>query len=293
MSATLAPVEASAITTGNQLFRCVPYNCALLARSCVTRQAQADSAFPPAHLLLCKDCELGREVKRRALDVEVDPHAAARASRKHMPGVPLRAPRASRVSLPIIGLKFEAPVPAELPLAFTTTRPTAASATTPANERGPMPRHIELEIGKEIAGVRILAQLPSQGEGTLARVGFPCGHEDTVLAFVLNACWKNGKVRHCKVCRAARKIPATDAKPSPATRAKAPKSAPRKGPQERPALPAPALSGPTESKSYEFPLRRGFGVTVTLPIDLTTTDVHRFTRWLETLVFDDAPAAAE
>jgi hypothetical protein len=70
-----------------------------------------------------------------------------------------------------------------------------------------------------------------------------------------------------------------------APRAKAPKSAPRRSLR--------AELGPTESKSYEFPLRRGFGVTVTLPVDLTTTDVQRFIRWLETLVFDDAPAAAE
>jgi hypothetical protein len=38
-------------------------------------------------------------------------------------------------------------------------------------------------------------------------------------------------------------------------------------------------------------LRRDFAATVTLPTDLTSHDVQRLTRWLETLVFEDSTAA--
>jgi hypothetical protein len=151
-----------------------------------------------------------------------------------------------------------------------------------------MPKKMELE-GKDIAGVRVLTEVDNDtgAAGTLWLVRFPCKHEAKILGGRLGDYGRKGLEMRCKEC------PAAADKTAHAPRAKAPKSAPRKGPEERPAPPAPALSGPTESKSYEFPLRRGFGVTVTLPVDLTTTDVHRFMRWLETLVFDDAPAAAE
>ena len=164
-----------------------------------------------------------------------------------------------------------------------------------------MPKAIELKIGKEMAGVKIVAQLPSNGEGVLARVEFPCGHQDTMLAFLLNSYVKNGTTRRCKICKAAKapkpsatEKPAAAVAPAAQPRAKEPKTAPRKGTQELGTLPVQPLSAlirSTESKSYEFPLRRDFGASVTLPVDLTMHDVERLTRWLETLVFDDVAAA--
>lgn len=288
MTATLSLVPVEQLTTGAQLFRCVPYNCGMLARSCVTRQAQADSAFPPAHLMLCKGCELGREVKRRAADVDVDPHAGARASRKHMPGVPLRAPRSARSSLPIIGLELAAvpsPAPAVPPPAFTTKPPQLATK----NEEPMSRRPIDIEgvmVGKEIAGVIVLAGLPSQGAGQLCRVRFPqCGHEDNVLAFSLNSNAKTGRNRRCKICQAVK----SGAVPAPTPEAQ---SAPRTGSAERPA-PSPALTSSATPKTYEFPLRRDFVASLVLPENLTAADVYRLTRLLDALVFEDDTVAAE
>jgi hypothetical protein len=281
VSATITPVEAAAITSGSQLFRCVPYNCALLARSCVTRQAQADSAFPPAHLLLCKGCELGSEVKRRAVDVEVDPHAAARASRKHIPGLPARAARSPL--LPIIGLELapSQPVPAAPPPVLNTTKPPLAFTTTKPTKEKRMPVRMDL-TGKDIAGVHVLRESENKSGygGTAWLVRFPCNHEAVVPGTALTAHEKSGGTRRCADCRGAK--PRASAEQPRALRAKAPKSA---------APFVPTQTERAESKSYEFPLRRDFGVTVTLPVDLTRADVQRLIRWVETLAFDDASAA--
>ena len=101
MSATLATVEASEITTGAQLFRCIPYNCTLLARACVERQAKADLGLEAITLLKCKGCELGAVVRQRATDVtftERELLRGARGSGHHRSGALGKKMRGARMN---------------------------------------------------------------------------------------------------------------------------------------------------------------------------------------------------
>ena len=207
MSGSISAVPVSELTSGVQLFRCIPYSCTMLARACVTRQAQADSDFPPVSLLLCKGCELGAQVAARVTDVVVDPHAAARASRKHIKGLPQNP---GRRALPVL-----APVPIE-------SLPVQPVRVAPAQtNEGNMPKTLDL-TGKEMAGVKVLSQLGSGEKGTVWRVRFPCKHEEDVIGSVLTSYEKNGYTRHCKECRGEAK---SDAKGKP-TRSKAAPEAP-------------------------------------------------------------------
>jgi hypothetical protein len=279
MSGPIAAVPVSELTSGVQLFRCVPYSCTMLARSCVVRQAQADSDFPPVSLLLCKGCTLGAEVKARAGgDVEVDPHAAARASRKHIAGLPQK-PNARRAPalapLPAASLPPPAPPPAPPPPTERTREET-------------MPRPADLN-GKEIAGVKVLRQLESAEKGTLWRVRFSCGHEEDLLGSILTAYARNGNTRHCKHCRAAGKdMPRARAKraeggsPSEAPAAARKAAARAKHPPPHTIIPSQA-----SSVAHEFPLRRDFTARLELPSDLSKSDVARLARWLEVIAFDD------
>lgn len=50
------------IASGGDLFFCEPYNCKLLARACVERQARFDAGIDKISLRLCGGCELGKQV---------------------------------------------------------------------------------------------------------------------------------------------------------------------------------------------------------------------------------------
>jgi hypothetical protein len=215
-------VPVAQLTRPHDIFRCIPYSCAMMARRCVERQATADSDFPPAALLQCKGCSLGAQVKERVgSQVVIDPHAAARASRKRVPGTPPRksAPRApspefapkpthaerrSELALQqALGqhiVKRPAPAvvhaPPEPPLEHDAKL--RAAFKEPAR-KGP-PR-VDM-VGRALAGVRVLRE----GDKTHAGVCWvvehiACGHTEQVPGQTLRTSEKAGSKRRCQECR--------------------------------------------------------------------------------------------
>ena len=254
MSHILTAAPASELTSGNQLFKCAPYNCTMLARACLERQAKAALGLEAITLLKCRGCELGAQVRGRVTDVTFTERELLRGARAsgHQRnagalGEKLKGARTKqtadapmeklspRRALPIVGLEFVAPpTPVELPPAFATapriSAPMAAEKTKPKEEtEEPMPaKSVELK-GKEIAGVKVLHQLPQVkgGKGSLWMVQFPCKHEEPVLGAVLTSYERNGSTRGCKICRASNEREAATASRAKAPRAKEPSRAPR------------------------------------------------------------------
>lgn len=62
----------SEITSGADLFFCEPYNCKLLARACVERQARFAAGVDKTGLRMCGGCALGKQVQERS-GVVIDP----------------------------------------------------------------------------------------------------------------------------------------------------------------------------------------------------------------------------
>jgi hypothetical protein len=270
----ITAVPVSDITAGTDLFRCVPYSCTMLARACVTRQAQAGSDFPPVSLLLCKGCELGREVKARAGHVDIDPHAADRASRKRVIGLPQRRALPVLDQLPAASLP---PQPAPVLAA-----PSAVQQSKRTEEKMP---DVTNWKGKSVGGVTVLERAPSTGGGAVWHVEHKaCGHEEDVPGVSLAYCEKNGSKRRCRQCRGTDKAEPKARAPKSTEPVKAAKASP--APKlARPSAPPPLTIG--LALKHSFPLRRDFNVELELPSDLSKHDVQRLARWLEVLAFDE------
>lgn len=301
-------VPIAQLAKAQQVFRCVPYSCAMAARRCVERQAQADSKFPPPALVLCKGCESGALVKQRIGDqVQIDPnaaHLATQAARRPSPPAgSRRAPADDRLKSQLDTQLVKNPDAVLLgQLGGAKGGPARAAALSPdersasakkaADARWSDPRRIDM-AGRELAGVRVLRE----GETTHAGICWvvehlACGHVEEVAGQVLRLAQKNGSRRGCQECRdlaadAAAPKPERPEETDPAV-ARLPLKTPPEPVEPEPPAAQRAPPRSTETTTYTFPLRRDFALTVELPADLNKADVSRLARWIETLVFEDA-----
>lgn len=61
----VSAVSVAEITSGEDLFHCIPYNCKLMAKKCIERQERLAAGFDKDSSAWCKDCVQGADVKER------------------------------------------------------------------------------------------------------------------------------------------------------------------------------------------------------------------------------------
>lgn len=144
MNLPVVDVAVADLRSGNDLFYCAPYNCKLMAKKCVERQAKIAAGVDKADYAWCAGCSLGAQVK--ALVGEGEPplppehpakanpfNAQKRAKRALLPALP--APEDPVPEPPAPSVAAPEPEPEPVTERVPTLPPKAMEVTVPKSKK--------------------------------------------------------------------------------------------------------------------------------------------------------------